>query len=423
MFEQSKASARRCREGAFLRRYLVGDGIDIVIEKDPLARMIPVFPLMRSCRTWDALTHDAQRMASVPAASCDFVHASHTLAFMENVRESLYNWCRILKPGGHLILTVPDGEWCEEGYCPFPSEVRPVWSFALDGAGGERPGSLLLLELVQEFRDRFALERLCRVSDFFNEKLPRDFDQSRLPNTECLIELVLRKLGAPEATLQEPCIHSSLTEVSPGVWVRPGIPNNAQEVGAHYEQDALGILTQDQHHYVNVRRRLEESDPDLLAGRPVSYAIGGGHPKFEAMFTTGTITVLDQFADSYKALHEAFAARYPLRCPVEYRADRLNPATTFIPEGATTTFIHFLEHQTPEEIDAWFRAASREVIVYGPSIEAARSEDWFHYAPKDHISFLTLEAMKDAMERAGYVVVCSFYHDEDYYLRGIKQQL
>lgn len=420
MFEQSKAAARRYRDGAFHSRYFAGHGIDITIEKDPLVRMAHVFPLMHSCLTWDALKQDAQEMSEVKTATYDFVHASHTLVFMGNARKAISEWCRILKPGGYLVLTVPDDQLCgPRGWLSIPDR-RQEWRFSLDLTDEGSEHIVRILDLVKEFEDRLILERLCRVSEFFNETLPPDLDQSRLPNTECAIEIVWHKRGSQEAFAPEPCIHSSLIQAALGVWVRPGIPNNAEEVGEHYQMDAVAILNQDQHHYVNLRQRLEELDPELMAGRQTCYAIGGGHPKFEAMFTVKTITVLDQFADSYRVLHEAFTARYPLRCAVGYQTDRLDPATTFIPEDATTTFIHFLEHQTPEEIDAWFKAASREVIVYGPSIEAARTEEWLHYAPKDHITFLTLEAMKGALERAGYTVVSSFRHDEDYYLRAQK---
>lgn len=420
MFEQSKAAARRYRDGAFLCRYLVGDGIDVTIEKDPLARMTAAFPLMRSCRTWDALTLDAQKMSSVLDSSYDFVHASHALAYMDDPQEALHNWWRILKPGGYLVLTVPDVDLCGYDIRPIALEKPQEWAFSLEGMDEERHGTIFILGLLLEIRDRLLLERLCRVSDFFNEGLPRDLDQSRLPSAECAIEIVLRKRGSRELSDSQPFIHSSLTQAAPGVWTRPGIPSNAEEIGDHYQRNAIAILNQDMHHYVNLRARLEELDPDLMAGRLETFAIGGGHPKFEAMFTTGAIIVLDQFADSYLAMHDAFAARYPLRCSVKYRTDRLDPATTLIPQAGTTTFIHFLEHQTPDQIAAWFEAASQEVIVYGPSIESARSEEWLHYPPKDHITFLTLDAMRCALENAGYRVLTSFCHDLDYYLRAQK---
>jgi SAM-dependent methyltransferase len=48
----------------------------------------------------------------------DCVHSSHCLEHMKNVKISLYNWWSLVKPGGYLIIVVPDEDLYEQGIWP-----------------------------------------------------------------------------------------------------------------------------------------------------------------------------------------------------------------------------------------------------------------------------------------------------------------
>jgi hypothetical protein len=53
MKECSKSIQRRLADYNFLRRYFVGNGIDIGGKPDPLALYQEFFPLIHSIKTWD----------------------------------------------------------------------------------------------------------------------------------------------------------------------------------------------------------------------------------------------------------------------------------------------------------------------------------------------------------------------------------
>jgi SAM-dependent methyltransferase len=44
----------------------------------------------------------------IPDASCDAVFSSHLLEHIENTQAALAEWWRVIKPGGHLALYLPD---------------------------------------------------------------------------------------------------------------------------------------------------------------------------------------------------------------------------------------------------------------------------------------------------------------------------
>ena len=54
----------------------------------------------------DLSKENALRMFS--NESMDFVFSSHLLEDFPNTKETLTEWCRVIKPGGYLILYVPD---------------------------------------------------------------------------------------------------------------------------------------------------------------------------------------------------------------------------------------------------------------------------------------------------------------------------
>jgi len=99
--ETSKCQRLREHRGDF-QNFLRGSGIDIGCGPDPLVVS------NGSVRPWDLKDGDAQLMAGVPDGQLDFVYSSHCLEHMRDVRETLVNWLRILKPGGHLYVVVPD---------------------------------------------------------------------------------------------------------------------------------------------------------------------------------------------------------------------------------------------------------------------------------------------------------------------------
>lgn len=192
MWEQSKSAKRRYHDGAFHTRYFVGHGVDIGGAPDPLVQYVRIFPLMQSVKVWDLQDGDAQYMEGVPDNTFDFVHSSHCLEHMQDVRIALQNWLRVTKPGGYLVITVPDEELYEHGYWPSRYNSDHKWSFTMCRPEPLLPKSINVVDLAKEFAAELSLERMVQINDFFRPELG-DFDQTLTPVTECCIEIIWRK--------------------------------------------------------------------------------------------------------------------------------------------------------------------------------------------------------------------------------------
>ena len=194
MWEQSKAAKRRFNDGAFHSRYFVGDGIDIGGKPDPLGQYAGVFPMMRSARTWDLEDGDAQYLASIPNNYFDFVHSSHCLEHMVDVYEAMRNWIRVLKPGGYLIVTIPDEDLYEQRVFPSRFNADHKWTFTMAKSFSWSPRSINVIDLIKAFCDELELERLTLHRDFYREALrERELDQTGTPVAECAIEFICLK--------------------------------------------------------------------------------------------------------------------------------------------------------------------------------------------------------------------------------------
>lgn len=194
MYEQSKAAKRRVHIPAFMTRYFVGEGLDIGAGPDGLSRYVaPVFPLLRSVRDWDTADGDAQYLGTVKDEAYNFVHASHCLEHMRSPAIALHNWLRVVKPGGYVIITVPDEDMYERGTWPSIRNGDHKWSFtaAKTLENGWSPVSINVTDIMRDVIIEASVERMEVLRDFFN---PADSsDQTLGPVAECAIEFVLRK--------------------------------------------------------------------------------------------------------------------------------------------------------------------------------------------------------------------------------------
>jgi len=194
VWEQSKAAKRRFAIGAFHNRYFVGHGIDVGGKPDPLGQYGGIFARMDSVQTWDLEDGDAQYMAGVVDNRFDFLHASHCLEHMVDVRVALDNWLRIVKPGGFLIITVPDEDLYELGQWPSRFNPDHKWTFTIMKSESWSPKSINVLELLRDFSAVAEVEKVELLRDFFRDGwVAEKIDQTRTPVAECSIEIILRK--------------------------------------------------------------------------------------------------------------------------------------------------------------------------------------------------------------------------------------
>ncbi len=193
MKECGKAMMRRLRDPNFIGRYFVGQGIDIGGAPDPLSDYAELLPLMKQCDIWDIKDGDAQLMQGVKDDTYDFVHSSHCLEHLVDPRVAIERWWQLIRPGGYLVLTVPDEDLYEQGHWPSKFNHDHKWTFTIFKAAGvswsER--SLNLLELLTSL-DGAQIHKV-ELLDHQHRYDLGSFDQTLTPVGEAAIETVARK--------------------------------------------------------------------------------------------------------------------------------------------------------------------------------------------------------------------------------------
>ncbi len=195
--ECSKSIQRRLGDSRFVTRYFRGKGIDIGGRPDPLALYRELFSRIEGIRTWDIEDGSAQCMEGVADDSFDFVHSSHCLEHLDDPCEGLKSWLRILKPGGYLVVLVPDEDLYEQGVFPGTFNRDHRWTFTICKASSWSTRSLNLLDLVRELGPEAEVHRIELLDETYRYELPR-YDQTLTPIGESGIELVLRKRQSEE---------------------------------------------------------------------------------------------------------------------------------------------------------------------------------------------------------------------------------
>ncbi|QGZ62715.1 tetratricopeptide repeat protein [Paraburkholderia acidisoli] len=190
--EIAKHLLRRNNDQRFFTRWIAGEGIDISSEPGLLSGLASFFPLAKTVRGWQPADGDAMAMDGVADDTYDFVHSSHSLAHVADPLQALRNWIRICKPGGHLVVTVPDEDLYEQGVWPSTFNAGHQWSFTIHKPASWSPRSISLLKLLVHFQDDVEVLKIEKLDSAFNYALPRH-DQSSYGLAESGIELVLKK--------------------------------------------------------------------------------------------------------------------------------------------------------------------------------------------------------------------------------------
>lgn len=185
---------RRVHDARFATRYFRGDGIDIGGGIDTLAAHREFFPLIRHLFTYDKEHGDAQLVENIADASFDFLYSSHCLEHLRDPFEAMNNWLRIVKPGGHLVIEVPDEDLYEQGVWPSRFNSDHKLTFTIYKSKSWSPVSVNVLDLVKAISDRAQPISIELVDHGYRYGLQgKNFDQTRTPLSEAGIELILRK--------------------------------------------------------------------------------------------------------------------------------------------------------------------------------------------------------------------------------------
>jgi SAM-dependent methyltransferase len=140
MNEATKANA--VRGPGFVAKYLQGRLIDIGAGRDLVCPWAERFDI----EDGDANLITRYRQ---PGAY-DAVHSSHCLEHMHNSRSALSQWWSLVKPGGYLVLVVPDEDLYEQGIWPSIFNTDHKATFRLNKAVSWSPVSCDIKQAVLE---------------------------------------------------------------------------------------------------------------------------------------------------------------------------------------------------------------------------------------------------------------------------------
>lgn len=140
MGETSKAKKRRLREGFFIK-YCRGKGLDIGFGGDLLTL---------NCKGWDKKNGDAQYLMRIEGCSFDFVYSSHLLEHLENPGLALKIWYKAVKPGGYLILYIPERNLYEKRKV-LPSKWNPAHKCFFLLNEDDSPDTIGILGLIKKW--------------------------------------------------------------------------------------------------------------------------------------------------------------------------------------------------------------------------------------------------------------------------------
>ena len=138
MDEARKTNALRGAD--FMRTYLAGRVIDIGAGKDLVCA---------NAEGFDVGDGDANVISRFrPVGAYDAVHSSHCLEHMHDPAAALREWWSLVKPGGYLVLVVPDEDLYEQGIWPSIFNRDHKATFRLDKPVSWSPVSHDIRKLV-----------------------------------------------------------------------------------------------------------------------------------------------------------------------------------------------------------------------------------------------------------------------------------
>lgn len=124
----------------FIKKYLSGKVIDIGAGNDLVCSWAEGF---------DQEDGDANHITKFREInSYDAVHSSHCLEHMYEPEKALLEWWKLIKPGGYLVLVVPDEDLYEQGFWPSRFNSDHKATFTLKKEKSWSPVSYNVFDLV-----------------------------------------------------------------------------------------------------------------------------------------------------------------------------------------------------------------------------------------------------------------------------------
>jgi len=145
----NEASKTRALWGEFERSLITGAGIDIGCGPDPVTPEVDCF---------DVADGDANVITQYVDKTYDFVFSCHCLEHMNHPQQALEEWWKLVKPGGHLMVVVPDEDLYEQGYFPGIFNTDHKNTFTISKQDSWSPCSHNILDLVDALENSELLQ-------------------------------------------------------------------------------------------------------------------------------------------------------------------------------------------------------------------------------------------------------------------------
>lgn len=159
---QETKKTNRLRDEDFFLSYLQGSVLDIGAGDNKITEDAVAF---------DIDSGDAQNILEhVKPESFDSVYSSHCLEHMRDVDVAISQWWEIVKPGGYMIIIVPDEDLYEQKCWPSMFNSDHKHTFTIQKSTSWSPVSINLQDLLCEL-DGADLIRIVVQSDGYDRNL------------------------------------------------------------------------------------------------------------------------------------------------------------------------------------------------------------------------------------------------------------
>lgn len=133
----------------------------------------------------------------------DAVHSSHCLEHMNSPQSALLEWWALVKPGGFLVVVVPEESLYEQRHWPSLFNGDHKWTFRIGGPGSWSPRSIDVTELFQALPGGELLS--VELQDMgYDHRLQDDGTRKAPPMTVSRILILLSRFGPVGLALQKP---------------------------------------------------------------------------------------------------------------------------------------------------------------------------------------------------------------------------
>jgi SAM-dependent methyltransferase len=191
MNETSKAMRRRMIEdelGIFNWSQIIsGKGIDVGCGPDKVWD--------DNCIAFDQEQGDANKISEYFSDEFDYLHASQCLEHMHDPYAAMVEWLKIVKTGGHAIISIPD--WTLYEGRVWPSRYNPdhksTWSFTFEQSPSKH--HVNIYKFLEMLSPHCYAKRVTLIDNNYNYSVPASVDQTfeESNGVEAFIEMVLCK--------------------------------------------------------------------------------------------------------------------------------------------------------------------------------------------------------------------------------------